>query len=219
MKAAILVVSALLCTVACNKREAAEAKARETAQEASKENKEAAEANQKAAQAAQEARAAEGKPALDPSVDKNGDGVVDEGVTRNKDGRLIDKDGKVIDGATPPMKKIETEVRQTTRDIGKGVDHVEDAALGETPGDQGKTASDKKVTKRVRDALKADKNIAGEISDVNISTVNGKVNLLGSVATPEISKKIARIAGRVPGAKKVDNDLKVPERVGAGAAE
>ena len=111
-------------------------------------------------------------------------------------------------GAETVGAKVKEETRQTARDVQAAV-----------AADRGKTPADEALTKKIRAALKADKVAAREASDVGIETNDGKVRLIGTVASEESKKEIARVAGKVAGTAQVTDEVKVAERVGAKSAE
>lgn len=219
-----------MCVTACNKREAAAENAREATEKAREETQEAARAQEKAAEARQEAReaGADANYTKDKDgrlVDRNGRYVDENGRLVNKEGRLLDENGKVIDGETPPMRKAREEVRQTSRDVGKAMGRGADKVKEETrqtardvsqavDPDYGKTDADHSLNAQVRTALNKDPSVAGEAKGVSIRSEDGKVHLSGTVATTEAAKAIGKAAETVAGNGKVDNDIKVVERVG-----
>jgi X-X-X-Leu-X-X-Gly heptad repeat protein len=137
---------------------------------------------------------------------------------------------KATEGAGQLTDKTKEEARQTNRDIKEGADAAsgkvrEEARqtnrdLKEAVGmDEGETAADKQLITRIRTALKADKDVAAEARDIRIEAENGEVDLEGTVTSKEIKDGIVRVARKIAGATKVDDEMKVAERVGAGASD
>jgi osmotically-inducible protein OsmY len=233
MRAMILAVSSLIWVTACNKDNkdanrdnasaAAQAKeeSKQTAQDAGKAADNAAgKAGDKASAAADKANGgAKGQEGTGVYAKQGTSTIIDSirGETRQGEARkgtgAADKIGDesrqsardAREGATKAGNKVAEETRQTTGDI-------KDALAG----DRGRTAADKKLTARIRTALKKDKDVARDAGDVNIDTENGKVRLRGTVTSKEAKSQIARIASDIAGKAKVDDDVKVAERVGAG---
>lgn len=226
MKAAIAAISAMIWITGCNK-------------EADRENGNAGESA--AREAAEESREAgtELNEAGKPAGSKVGDGARRTGTDAGESGNKADieigeearQTGRNVEGPGKVGDKIREESRQTGRDIREGADRAgakagEEARqtgrdLGEAMarGDAGKTDADRQLTARIRAALKADKDVAAEAGDVRIRTENGSVNLVGTVTSKDAKEDIARIAGDIAGKAKVDDDLKVAERVGAGTGD
>jgi hyperosmotically inducible protein len=85
---------------------------------------------------------------------------------------------------------------QTAPDnTGKNVRDREGDTL--TPGDQSSGEADVELTRRIREAVVADKSI------------NGMVTLRGPVTSAQEKTKIAATAQKLAGAKQVDNQLEV----------
>jgi osmotically-inducible protein OsmY len=84
------------------------------------------------------------------------------------------------------------------------------------PGDKGKTDADEALNKKIRAAFKAakDQDVVKQSDDVKLITENGKVKLQGTVNSNSAKQEIATIARREAGLTKVDNEVKVEERVG-----
>jgi osmotically-inducible protein OsmY len=132
---------------------------------------------------------------------------VSEGADKATEGaRQSTRDVK--EGAGVLTDKAKEEARQTNRDIKEAVGM-----------DEGKTAADKQLVARIRTALKGDKDVAVEAREVRIESENGKVELEGTVTSKEAKDAIVRIARNIAGATKVDDELKVAERVGAGTSD
>lgn len=129
----------------------------------------------------------------------------------------------IKEGADKAVSKVKEESRQATRDTKEGAqsaaDKTKEAMTKASPGDAGVTKTDEQVIARVRGELSKHNDVSGEAKYIAIKAENGKVKLTGTVTSKEISKEIARIAGKETGVKSVDNELKVAERVGAGTAD
>jgi osmotically-inducible protein OsmY len=125
------------------------------------------------------------------------------------------------------VDKAKEEARQAGRDISEGTasaaaktkeealkagNKVENVFLK----DKGITEADAKINEKIRAALKKDRDVAKEASDINIVTENGAVSLHGTVTSASIRDEIIRIAVDVAGRTKVGSDIKVAERVGTG---
>ena len=91
-----------------------------------------------------------------------------------------------------------TRVNQRDRD---------EAAL--TPGDQGNSQSDTKITQLVRQAVMADKSLSFTAKNVKIITVAGKVTLRGPVNSAAERTSIEQAAKNVAGVTNVDNQLEI----------
>jgi hyperosmotically inducible periplasmic protein len=98
--------------------------------------------------------------------------------------------------------------RTDSDNTAKNVRDRDDATL--TPGDQGQTAEDIKITQQIRKALVID---AGDYSisakNIKIITENGKVTLRGPVNSQAEKAAIATMASAVVGEVNVDNQLEV----------
>jgi hyperosmotically inducible periplasmic protein len=78
-----------------------------------------------------------------------------------------------------------------------------------TAGDQSASASDVAITKKVRQALVADKSLSTNAHNVKVITRDGVVTLRGPVKTPQEKAKIAATAQQVAGVAHVDDQLEV----------
>jgi osmotically-inducible protein OsmY len=213
---------AMIGFTACNKasREKASEKSAEVRQDADKAMKDIKEDAQKATakvqdeakQAANDIKdnAADARKNIANEAGKAGDAVrnaTDKDGKAVPDERRADNDnGTMRDEARQAGKDVKTEARQTSRDVKE--------AMGM---DQGKTAADKKLNERIRTAIKANKIAARDADDVTLVTEDGHVRLKGTVATEEAKKEIASAARKVAGLTKVNDDVKVAERVGQGS--
>jgi hyperosmotically inducible periplasmic protein len=81
-----------------------------------------------------------------------------------------------------------------------------------TPGDQGGTEADRRVTQQVRKAVVDDSKLSAAAKNVKIITADGVVTLRGPVKTTEEKSEIAAIAQRVEGVKRVDNQLEIESK-------
>lgn len=103
-------------------------------------------------------------------------------------------------------RDAKTEARQTGRDIKE--------ALGM---DQAKTDADGKLNDRIRAALNANAVTARDDDDIALITNDGSVRIKGTVTTEAVKKEIAKVVRDVAGMTKVNDDVKVADRVGAGS--
>ena len=78
-----------------------------------------------------------------------------------------------------------------------------------TPGDQSSDPADVELTRRIREAVVADKSLSTNAHNVKIITINGMVTLRGPVSSAQEKTKVAATAQNVAGTKKVDNQLEV----------
>ena len=90
----------------------------------------------------------------------------------------------------------------------KNVRDRNDATL--TPGDQGKSETDRDSTRKIRQAIVSGPNDLSVIAkNVKIITANGKVTLRGPVNTAEEKRLIGEIADGIAKSENVDNQLAV----------
>lgn len=205
---------------ACNKeakRDAndASAKAQEEARQTNRDIKEGS------AKATDEARQAGRDTTTGAAQDADEVGRKAESSARDQGAR---------EGTSAVVDSIRGEVRQSARDIKEGAQSATAKAreefrqsardISEAAGlDKSTTDADKALTARIRKALKADKDVASEAGDIRIITDKGEVKLLGTVTSKDVKSEISRIAKDVAGMTKVNDEMKVSERVGAGANE
>lgn len=78
-----------------------------------------------------------------------------------------------------------------------------------TPGDQSSEQGDVELTRRIREAVVADKSLSTSAHNVKIITVNGVVTLRGPVVSAQEKTKIVETAQKLAGAKQVENQLEV----------
>ncbi|MDQ3003345.1 MAG: BON domain-containing protein [Fibrobacterota bacterium] len=225
MRAAILAVSAMIGLTACNKeakRDANDASA-EAQEEARQTNRDIKEGTAKATDEAHQA----GRDAQQAGHDaKTGAANEADQVGRKAESSARDQGAREVTGAV--VDSIRGEIRQTSRDIKEGTQAATAKVgeeyrqttrdIGEAIGlDKSTTDADKALTARIRKALKADKDVASEAGDIRIITDKGEVKLLGTVTSKDVKSEISRIAKDVAGMTKVNDEMKVAERVGTGA--
>jgi hyperosmotically inducible periplasmic protein len=78
-----------------------------------------------------------------------------------------------------------------------------------TPGDQGESASDRELTRKIRRAVTQNDQLSTTAKNIKIITANGKVTLRGPVNTPAERDQIAALAQQIAGAGALDNQLEV----------
>ncbi|MBB6142507.1 osmotically-inducible protein OsmY [Silvibacterium bohemicum] len=78
-----------------------------------------------------------------------------------------------------------------------------------TAESQSSAHSDRAITRKVRQAIIADKNLSTYAHNVKIITVNGAVTLKGPVHSDEEKAKVAADAGSVVSADAITNELTV----------
>lgn len=78
-----------------------------------------------------------------------------------------------------------------------------------TPMDQSNDPADIDLTKRIRQAVEADKNLSTDAKNVKIITVDHVVWLRGPVKSVQEKKDIASMADEIAGKKNVRNQLEV----------
>jgi hyperosmotically inducible periplasmic protein len=86
---------------------------------------------------------------------------------------------------------------------------AEDKDNKPTADQQKETASDRKMTKQIRQSVVKDKSLSTAAHNVKIISVNGKVTLRGTVQSEEEKKMVADKAKAIAGAENVTNDLEV----------
>ena len=85
----------------------------------------------------------------------------------------------------------------------------EDGAL--TPTDQGESASDRKITQQIRQAVVGHDELSMNAKNAKIITRDGVVTLRGPVASPAEKVQVGELAAKAPGVKRVDNQLEIDE--------
>ena len=78
-----------------------------------------------------------------------------------------------------------------------------------TPRNQGNSPADVDTTKRIRQAIMADKSLSTDAHNVKVITTNGHVTLRGPVKTEDEKRIVAGLAVGVATAENVDNRLEV----------
>ena len=78
-----------------------------------------------------------------------------------------------------------------------------------TPGDQGGTPEEIKLTQAIRQAVVKDKSLTLTAKNIKIITTGGKVTLRGPVNTAEEKTKINDLAKAAAGQVPVDNQLEI----------
>jgi hyperosmotically inducible periplasmic protein len=78
-----------------------------------------------------------------------------------------------------------------------------------TADQQSNAKSDRAITRKIRQALVADKSLSTEAHNVTIVTRNGAVTLRGTVKSEDEKQKVLSTAAQVVDASKIDNQLTV----------
>jgi osmotically-inducible protein OsmY len=240
MRAAILAVSAMIGLTACNKE--AKRDANEASAEAQEEARQTNRDVQEGAANTRDAASGTGRDAQPGQADE-ADQVGRKAETSARDQGAREGTGAMADsirgearqtgrdikeGAQAATSKAQEEARQSGRDVKEGTASATSKAreetrqsardVGEAAGmDKSTTEADRNLTARIRTALKADKDVASEQDDIRIITDKGEVKLIGTVTSKEVKSEISRIAKDVAGMTKVNDEMKVAERVGSGA--
>jgi osmotically-inducible protein OsmY len=81
-----------------------------------------------------------------------------------------------------------------------------------TPGDQSSDKADVELTRRIREAVVADKSLSTDAHNVKIITINGMVTLRGPVENDAERAKIVSTAQQLAGKNKVDNKLEITHK-------
>ncbi len=98
----------------------------------------------------------------------------------------------------------------TNRDVdNSGVNARDRDTNNLTPGDQGNTAADTELTRKIRHDVVMDSNYSMTAKNIKIITVNGKVTLRGPVNSDAEKSGIEALARNVAGEGNVDNQLEV----------
>lgn len=190
MRTAIIAVSALIGMTACNKDNRQGAKDK---------------ASDAASSAAEEGRQT-GRD-IGQAADTAAGAVREESRQSARD--IKEGAAKAKSGAGTAMDSVGSKSRQAA-----------DAMKTAMGKDEAKTASDKKLNEKFRNALGKSKTVpASEKNDVAAHTDHGKMQLTGTVSSAETKREIGRIADDVAGKSKVKDDMKVAERVGTGPAD
>jgi len=78
-----------------------------------------------------------------------------------------------------------------------------------TPGDQGASETDRRITQEIRQAVVDDGSLSTTATNVKIITKDGVVTLRGPVKSSGEKAKIAALAQRISGVTNVDNQLEI----------
>jgi hyperosmotically inducible periplasmic protein len=78
-----------------------------------------------------------------------------------------------------------------------------------TPGDQNENETDRKITQEIRQHVVDTDELSLSAKNVKIVTADGNVTLRGPVKTAQEKADIARIAQKVSGVKRLDNQLEI----------
>ena len=81
-----------------------------------------------------------------------------------------------------------------------------------TPGDQSSDKADVDLTRRIREAVVADKSLSTDAHNIKIITIDGMVTLRGPVENATERSKIVATAQQLAGKNKVDNKLEIPHK-------
>lgn len=109
----------------------------------------------------------------------------------------------LAENLTPPTLLAQTAPDNT----GKNVRDRDDKTL--TPADQSSNEADVELTRRIREAVVADKSLSTNAHNVKIITVDGVVTLRGPVSSAQERAKVAETAQKLAGTKQVENQLEV----------
>ena len=80
-----------------------------------------------------------------------------------------------------------------------------------TPGDQGASAEDREITRKIRRAVTQNDQLSTTAKNIKIITTNGKVTMRGPVNTQAERDLIAAVAQQVAAPATVDNQLEVKQ--------
>jgi hyperosmotically inducible periplasmic protein len=78
-----------------------------------------------------------------------------------------------------------------------------------TPGDQNENETDRKITQQIRQEVVGTDELSTDAKNVKIITADGTVTLRGPVKSQQEKADIARIAQKVSGVKRLDNQLEI----------
>jgi hyperosmotically inducible protein len=78
-----------------------------------------------------------------------------------------------------------------------------------TPGDQNENETDRKITQEIRQHVVDTDELSISAKNVKIVTADGNVTLRGPVKTAQEKTDIGRIAQKVSGVKRLDNQLEI----------
>lgn len=100
---------------------------------------------------------------------------------------------------------------------GRNVRDRDDAAV--TPGDQGSSDTDLKITQEIRRALTDSDELSTNAKNVKIITLDRVVTLRGPVESQAERDAIAKVAQATSGVQSVDNQLEVTTKSSNGEQE
>jgi hyperosmotically inducible protein len=81
-----------------------------------------------------------------------------------------------------------------------------------TPGDQSTNKADVELTRKIREAVVADKSLSTDAHNIKIITIDGMVTLRGPVGSDTERTKIVATAKRLAGKDKVDSQLEIAHK-------
>ena len=81
-----------------------------------------------------------------------------------------------------------------------------------TPEDQSSKPADVDLTRRIREAVVADKSLSTNAHNIKIITIDGRVTLRGPVASDQERAKIVATAEHLAGTTKVDSQLEIAHK-------
>lgn len=97
-----------------------------------------------------------------------------------------------------------------TKEVDNTVQNKRDRNQEEvTPMDQSNRSEDLTTTKRIRQAIVANKSLSTDAHNVKVITANGRVTLRGPVKTEEEKRIIGALAVEIATAENVENKLDV----------
>ena len=74
---------------------------------------------------------------------------------------------------------------------------------------QGSTEADRSLGQKIQQEVRADTNLAGQLSAIKMNVDNGKITLTGTVRSEDQKQAIEKAAQRVTGVTSIDNQLQV----------
>ncbi|WP_202796853.1 BON domain-containing protein [Pedosphaera parvula] len=121
--------------------------------------------------------------------------------------RELDSKNRVYPDAANSTNAADTSSLKAADNTGKNVRDRDNATL--TPGDQGKSESDREITRNIRRAITKNDQLSTEAKNIKIITVDGKVTLRGPVKSDQELKTISDVVQNVANGAAVDNQLEV----------
>jgi hyperosmotically inducible periplasmic protein len=121
--------------------------------------------------------------------------------------RELDSTNRVYPDAGTATHATDTSSLKAADDTGKNVRDRDNATL--TPGDQGRSESDREMTRNIRRAITKNDQLSTEAKNIKIITVDGKVTLRGPVKNDQELKTISEVVQSVANGAVVDNQLEV----------